>query len=97
MVRYCYVWFMLLFVVGLPVLLVFVPTLSLKKPRAGLSLMDRYPWVQLSPVYVHPAFVERVKDALEERVANVDASTAEDVREKWERGFERCAPQTRHR
>jgi hypothetical protein len=55
--------------------------------EAGLNLMDRYPWVRLSPVYVHPAFVERVKAALEERLTNVDASTAEDVRWRWGRVF----------
>jgi hypothetical protein len=64
---------------------------------AGLSLMDRYPWVRLSPQYVHPEFVERVKTALEERLASVDAGTAEDVRERWGQVFAQGAPQTRHR
>lgn len=65
--------------------------------EAGLSLMDRYPWVRLHPVYVHPEFVEPVRVAVQQRLADVDPSTAEDVRARWERGFERCAPQTRHR
>jgi hypothetical protein len=65
--------------------------------EAGLSLMDRYPWVRLSPQYVHPEFMERVKTALEERLASVDAGTAEDVRERWERGFARNAPLSRQR
>jgi uncharacterized membrane protein len=40
-----YVWFMLLFVVGLPVLLTFAPTISLKKPSAGLRLPNREYWL----------------------------------------------------
>ena len=57
--------------------------------EAGLSLMDRYPWVQLSPVYVHPEYVERVRAAVEQRLANVDPDNAERAREKWERVFGR--------
>ena len=53
--------------------------------EAGLKLMDRYPWAQLSPQYVHPDFVERVRAAIEVRLANVDASSAETVRSRWER------------
>jgi len=53
--------------------------------EAGLALMDRYPWVRLSPQYVHPDFVERVRAAVEERLKDVDASTAEDVRWRWGR------------
>jgi hypothetical protein len=58
--------------------------------EAGLSLMDRYPWVRLHPVYVHPDFVERVRTAVEERLAVVDPSTAEDVRRRWEWRFEQA-------
>jgi hypothetical protein len=53
--------------------------------EAGLTLMDRYPWVRLHPVYVHPDFMARVRTAVEQRLANVDASTAEDVRWRWGR------------
>ena len=59
--------------------------------EAGLTLMDRYPWVRLHPVTVHPDFVERVRVAVEERLANVDQSSAEGAREKWEWMFERLA------
>jgi uncharacterized membrane protein len=45
MSRDFYVWFMLLCVVGLPVLLVYVPTISLKKPGAGLRLPNREYWL----------------------------------------------------
>jgi hypothetical protein len=58
--------------------------------EAGLSLMDRYPWVRLSPQYVHPDFVERVRAALEERLAGVDERSAETVRERWEWRFEQA-------
>lgn len=55
--------------------------------EAGLSLMDRYPWVRLHPVYVHPEFVERVRAAVEQRLANVDPDDAERARGKWGRVF----------
>ena len=58
--------------------------------EAGLALMDRYPWVRLHPVTAHPDFVERVRVAVEERLANVDQSSAEGAREKWEWMFERA-------
>jgi uncharacterized membrane protein len=45
MPRDVYAWFMLLFVVGLPMLLVFVPTISLKQPSAGLRLPNREYWL----------------------------------------------------
>jgi hypothetical protein len=51
----------------------------------GLRLMDRYQWARLHPLYVHPAFVERVRAAVEERLADVDSESAERAREKWER------------
>jgi hypothetical protein len=35
----------------------------------GLRLMDRYKWARLHPLYVHPAFVERVRVAVEARLA----------------------------
>jgi hypothetical protein len=56
----------------------------------GLSLMDRYPWVRLSPQYVHPDFVERVRAALEERLKDVDPDGAERVRGRWEWRFEQA-------
>ncbi len=57
--------------------------------EAGLSLMDRYPWVRLHPVYVHPEFGQRLRVAVEQRLADLDPSTAEDVRWRWGRVFER--------
>jgi hypothetical protein len=51
----------------------------------GLRLMDRYRWAQLHPLYVHPAFVERVRVAVEERLAGLDSASAKRAREKWER------------
>jgi hypothetical protein len=51
----------------------------------GLRLMDRYQWARLHPLYVHPAFMERVRAAVEERLADVDSESAERAREKWER------------
>jgi len=52
----------------------------------GLRLMDRYQWARLYPLYVHPAFVERVRVAVEERLAKEtpNAST-ERARGKWGR------------
>jgi hypothetical protein len=52
--------------------------------EAGLTLMDRYPWVRLHPVYVHPEFAERVRAAVEQRLANVDPDGAARVRGRWE-------------
>ena len=51
----------------------------------GLRLMDRYPWAQLHPLYVHPEFIERVRAAVEERLAQEDVDVAERARGKWER------------
>jgi len=58
--------------------------------EAGLALMDRYPWVRLSPQYVHPDFVERVRAAVEERLKDVDPDGAERVRGNWEWRFEQA-------
>jgi hypothetical protein len=55
----------------------------------GLRLMDRYQWARLYPLCVHPAFVERVRVAVEERLANEPQDHwTEDAREKWERLIE---------
>jgi hypothetical protein len=51
----------------------------------GLRLMDRYPWARLHPLAVHPEFIDRVRVAVEARLADVDPSDAEWAREKWER------------
>ena len=37
----------------------------------ALRLMDRYRWARLHPLAVHPEFVERVRAAVEERLAKV--------------------------
>jgi hypothetical protein len=51
----------------------------------GLRLMDRYKWARLHPLYVHPAFVERVRVAVEERLAKeAQDRWTEYAREKWE-------------
>jgi len=56
----------------------------------ALRLMDRYRWVLLHPLKVHPAFVDRVREAVEARLAQLPAdSIAEQARGKWERLFER--------
>lgn len=52
----------------------------------GLRLMDRYRWARLHPLYVHPEFLERVRAAVEERLATEPAShLIEYARGKWER------------
>ena len=54
----------------------------------GLRLMDRYPWVRLHPVAVHPEFAERVRAAVDERLAALGpGGSTEYRREKWERLF----------
>ncbi len=58
--------------------------------EAGLRLMDRYPWVRLSPQYVHPEFVEPVRAAVEERLRDVDPQGAERTRGNWEWRFEQA-------
>ena len=45
MPRLFYVKFMLLFVVVLPLVLVFVPSISLKNPKAGIRLPNRDYWL----------------------------------------------------
>ena len=55
----------------------------------GLRLMDRYRWARLHPLAVHPEFVERVRVAVEERLAQVDGESAERARGKWQRLFKR--------
>jgi hypothetical protein len=57
----------------------------------GLRLMDRYKWARLHPLYVHPAFVERVRVAVEERLAKEPQDHwTEYAREKWERLFKQA-------
>ena len=52
----------------------------------GLQLMDRYPWARLHPVAVHPEFVERVRVAVEERLAGEPQHrSVERERGNWER------------
>jgi hypothetical protein len=54
----------------------------------ALRLMDRYQWARLHPVAVHPEFVERVRAAVEERLAAEGSDGwTEYRREKWERVF----------
>lgn len=55
----------------------------------GLRLMDRYRWAQLYPLSVHPEFVERVRVAVEARLADVHEDSAERARGKWEGLFGR--------
>ena len=57
--------------------------------EAGLTLMDRYPWTRLYPLTVHPAFVERVRVAVEERLARLPVGPrCEKQRRAWERAIE---------
>ena len=64
--------------------------------EAGLALMDRYPWTRLHPLTVHPAFVDRVRVAVDERLAGVpQGSDTERVRGKWERLLEQSGSQSR--
>ena len=63
--------------------------------EAGLTLMDRYPWARLHPVYVHPDFVERVRVAVEQRLAGANERDAATAREKWEWVFERIDARSR--
>ena len=51
----------------------------------ALRLMDRYRWARLHPLAVHPEFFERVRAAVEARLAEVDSVSAERARGKWER------------
>jgi hypothetical protein len=52
--------------------------------ESGLQLLDRYPWVRLHPVYVHPDFVDRVRAAVEERLSDPGDEFA---RDNWRRLF----------
>ena len=62
----------------------------------GLRLLDRYPWARLHPVAVHPEFVERVRVAVEERLAGErQHRSVERERGKWERLLGRSAIQSR--
>ena len=57
----------------------------------GLRLMDRYHWARLHPLSVHPAFVERVRVAVEERLAKEPQDHwTECARGKWERLFKQA-------
>jgi hypothetical protein len=48
--------------------------------------MDRYKWARLHPLYVHPAFVELVRAAVEERLAiEMQDRWTNHARGKWER------------
>ena len=56
----------------------------------ALQLMDRYPWARLHPVQVHPAFLERVRLAIDARLVRVPPDRfSEYAREKWDSLFQR--------
>ncbi len=60
----------------------------------GLQLMDRYPWARLHPVAVHPDFVDRVRAAVEERLAGgPQHRSVERERAQWERLLGRAEAQ----
>lgn len=62
----------------------------------ALQLMDRYPWARLHPLAVHPEFAERVRVAMEKRLAvQPQGSDTERVRGKWERVLGRSGSQSR--
>ena len=57
----------------------------------ALRLMDRYRWARLHPLAVHPEFVERVRTAVEERLAKESQDRwTEHARGKWERLFKQA-------
>ncbi len=62
----------------------------------ALQLMDRYPWARLHPVAVHPEFVDRVRVAVEERLAGEPQhrSLARE-RRNWERLLGRSGMESR--
>ena len=62
----------------------------------ALQLMDRYPWARLLPLQVHPAFVERVRQAVDARLAGAqpDRCTVS-AREKWASLFRRIETSAR--
>lgn len=60
--------------------------------KDGLRLMDRYRWARLHPLYVHRDYVERVRVAVEERLAAEGSDGSTDrARGKWERLLGRMA------
>jgi hypothetical protein len=62
----------------------------------ALRLMDRYPWARLHPVAVHPEFVERVRVAVEERLAaSPQDGSVERARKKWRQLLGRAETQGR--
>ena len=62
----------------------------------GIRLMDRYPWARLHPIAVHPEFVERVRVAVEERLAGErQHRSVERERGQWERLLGRSGMQSR--
>ena len=58
----------------------------------ALRLLDRYPWARLHPVAVHPEFVDRVRVAVEERLAGeLPHRSVERERGKWVRLLKQAA------
>lgn len=56
----------------------------------ALRLMDRYPRARLHPVAVHSEFVERVREAVEERLAGEPPHrSVERERRRWQQLLER--------
>lgn len=57
----------------------------------ALRQMDRYRWARLHPLAVHPEFVERVRAAVEERLAKESQDRwTEHARGKWEQLFKQA-------
>jgi hypothetical protein len=62
----------------------------------ALRFLDRYPWARLHPVAVHPEFVERVRAAVEERLAGEPQHrSVERERGNWARLLGRSGIQSR--
>lgn len=56
----------------------------------ALQLMDRHPWARLHPLQLHPAFVERVRLAVDARLTRAPTNRfTRYSRERWESLFRR--------
>jgi hypothetical protein len=50
---------------------------------AALNLLDKYPWVSLYPISVHPDFRQKIWDALQERIRGSIREPDQEMNRRW--------------
>lgn len=53
--------------------------------EAGLQLLDRYNWLMMSPIAIHPDFAQKVATAIEQRLAHpLESLPIKTIKSQWQ-------------